>query len=547
MAGIHTAHRPAGRERIKGPMSTSTSPPEGRRNVTLGRFRVLSHIATGGMGAVYRAFDPDTNREVALKVLLPDLVASKPVLVERLRREAQHGARLRHENLVSLYEFVEAAGTCFLVMELVEGQNLHDLITARGPLFPEEARRLLIQVVRALDYVYRQGIVHRDIKPANILLAQKDGTTLAKLTDLGLAREARDEDFRLTREGCTVGTIDYMAPEQARNSASADIRSDIYALGCTFFHMLTGRPPFPEGSLPERIYKHAEAEPPDVRSLNPAVSAGLALVVRRMLAKAPADRYQTPGDLLDDLLHEPAASAEAPVVAALPPSGEAPSTDTLPATGTSIPAAAPPPPAEAPSPVGSADIVSGQLAYARELITRGNYDVGIGLLLSCCKIDPGNVDLHRALRAAVRGREARGHDDGWLTWLRGQMARLRFKLRKRSGQHAQVLACGAEVLARRPDDLEAQLDMADAAEELGQGELALWLLVEAWKGQEQSAPVNRALGRYFEKRKDYEQALAYWTRVVQAAPNDSEARKKLRDLAALQTLIRAKRAKGGRQ
>src|SRR5262249_25656640 len=139
-------------------------------------------------------------------------------------------------------------------------------------------------------------------------------------TDLGLARDIQTErerdQFRITRDGTTVGTVDYMAPEQARDSSAADIRSDIYSLGCTFYHMLVGNAPFPEGTLTERIYKHVEAEPPDVRDVNPAVSAGLVAILRRMLEKKPEDRYQTPQELLDDL-ENPDALVGTPALAAI--------------------------------------------------------------------------------------------------------------------------------------------------------------------------------------------------------------------------------------
>src|SRR5262249_13155797 len=156
---------------------------------------------------------------------------------------------LCHDNIVGIYEFGEFQGTFFLVMEFVHGSNLGDYIERRGPLAAESAKQLLIQIANALHHVHMNGLIHRDIKPTNILLTRKDGQIVAKLADLGLIRESRDEDFRLTREGQTVGTVDYLAPEQARDSGSADIRSDIYSLGCTLFHMLTGKPPFPEGSL----------------------------------------------------------------------------------------------------------------------------------------------------------------------------------------------------------------------------------------------------------------------------------------------------------
>src|SRR5205823_4453535 len=137
--------------------------------------------------------------------------------------------------------------------------------------------------------VHQYGLIHRDIKPSNFLVTQKDGRLLVKLTDMGLARHEREDEYRITRAGTTVGTVDYIAPEQARDSSTADIRSDIYSLGCTLYHMLAGKPPFPEGSMTERLYKHVEAAPPDVRQLNARVPVGLTVLLERMLAKKPAE------------------------------------------------------------------------------------------------------------------------------------------------------------------------------------------------------------------------------------------------------------------
>ena len=286
----------------------SDSPAKGQpRVIRLGPYEVLSHIATGGMGAVYRARHVKTGQEVALKVLPPP-TADKPQaverLVERFRRESEALRRLRHENIVAFYDFNEFQGVHYLAMEFVDGIDLHTHITNKGHLEPKEASYILLQAARALHHAYKQGIVHRDIKPSNFLLTRKEGRLQVKLTDLGLARrEVDNEEFRLTREGTTVGTVDYMSPEQARDSNSADIRSDIYSLGCTFFHMLTGQAPFSEGSLAERLVKHMEADVPDIRTLNPNVSPALAKLVARMLAKDPADRYQTPRELMEALVH----------------------------------------------------------------------------------------------------------------------------------------------------------------------------------------------------------------------------------------------------
>jgi serine/threonine-protein kinase len=280
---------------------SSEPPAQGaRRTLRIGKYEVLSRIAIGGMGVVYRARDVELGREVALKVLTNEM-AARPVMLERFRREARSAAKLRHEHIVSIYEFDEFKGTHYLAMEFVDGIDLHEYINQKGRLDPEEARQITMQAARALEHAHQQGIVHRDIKPSNFLIAQKDGRPFAKLTDLGLARETREEEFRVTRDGTTVGTVDYMSPEQARDSGLADIRSDIYSLGCTLYHMLAGQAPFAEGSIVERIYKHVEKDPEDIRDYNPEVSAGLAAVLRRMMSKKPEDRYQTPAQLLKDL------------------------------------------------------------------------------------------------------------------------------------------------------------------------------------------------------------------------------------------------------
>ncbi len=282
-------------------MSSDPSAKRPRRAVRVGKYEVVSHIATGGMGAVYKAIDTVLKREVALKVLPPEM-ASKPNALERFRREARNAARLRHENIVTIYEFSQAATTFYLAMEFVDGIDLQEYIDRKGRLEPEEARLIALQSARALEHAHTQGIVHRDIKPSNFLLARKGEILLVKMSDFGLARESGEEEARVTQDGHTVGTVDYMAPEQARDCGAADVRSDIYSLGCTVFHMLTGQAPFPGGSIPERLLKHAKDDPPDVRRLNPRASESFCAVLRRMLAKDPDNRYQTPSALLKDLI-----------------------------------------------------------------------------------------------------------------------------------------------------------------------------------------------------------------------------------------------------
>src|SRR5437899_2263410 len=174
------------------------------------------------MGAGYQALDPNLGRVVALKVLSPEF-AAHPIRMERFRREARHAAKLRHENIVAIYEFGDADGMYYLALELIDGIDLHEHIAREGQLDPEETREILIQAAKALSHAHAEGIVHRDIKPSNILLAHQEDQLLVKLTDFGLSRQVDDEEFRVTGDGLTVGTIDYMAPEQARDSRLADV------------------------------------------------------------------------------------------------------------------------------------------------------------------------------------------------------------------------------------------------------------------------------------------------------------------------------------
>lgn len=291
-------------------MARDPSTKRSRRSVRIGKYEVVAHVATGGMGAVYRAIDTDLRREVALKVLNPEM-AARPGALERFRREARHAAKLRHENIVTIYEFGNEGPTWFLALEFVEGIDLQEYISRKGKLDPEEARLIALQAARALNHAHKHGIIHRDIKPSNFLVCRKGDKLLVKMSDFGLAREMTDEEARVTRDGTTVGTVDYMSPEQARDSGKADIRSDIYSLGCTLFHMLAGRPPFTGGGMGERLYKHISEEPPDLRQFNPRISEALVAVVRRMLAKKPEERYQTPRELMKELqqLEVTAASA----------------------------------------------------------------------------------------------------------------------------------------------------------------------------------------------------------------------------------------------
>jgi len=265
---------------------------------TLGKYQIQKEIGAGGMGAVFLAKDTTLNRLAALKILPRDK-AENPVLVKRFKAEGQAAAHLRHENIVSVYDAGEEDGYLYIALEYVEGTDLHNLINKRGRIPVRRSLEIITQVTQALAHAYQQGIVHRDIKPANILIRQ-DG--VVKLTDLGLARSIDDNtETSITRAGTTVGTVDYMAPEQARDSKAADIRSDLYSLGCTWYHMLTGRAPFSEGSLTNKLAAHATTPPPDPREINERVPEGVVAIIQRMMAKSQSERYQTPEELLEDL------------------------------------------------------------------------------------------------------------------------------------------------------------------------------------------------------------------------------------------------------
>ncbi len=260
------------------------------------RYILLDMIGQGGMGRVYLARDSRLNRRVALKILSPERI-NNPRAIARFQREARVGAQLQHENLVRIYDFGESNGRYYLVMEFIEGRTIGSLISEGGPLPPPLAVRLVRQVALGLEHAHRKGLIHRDVNPYNIMVTH-DGT--AKLADLGLAIDLADEDH-VTREGATVGTFDYVAPEQARHSHSADIRSDIYSLGCSLYQMLSGQVPFPGPSLPEKLFAHQTTDPKPLDEVLSSIPAGLARVVARMMRKNPDERFATPLDVAQAL------------------------------------------------------------------------------------------------------------------------------------------------------------------------------------------------------------------------------------------------------
>jgi tRNA A-37 threonylcarbamoyl transferase component Bud32 len=270
------------------------------------RYRVLGLVGQGGMGAVYRAEHRRMQRLVALKVIHPRLMRN-PAAVQRFHQEVRAAARLTHANIVHAYDADQAGGLHFLVMEYVEGTSLDQVVRERGPLPVAEACAYARQAALGLQEAHERGMVHRDIKPHNLMLTP-DGRV--KILDFGLARLAHPADSTaapdlssgpLTGAGTVMGTADYIAPEQAADPRAADIRADVYALGCTLFHLLTGRPPFPEGDVREKLARHAATPLPPLSALRPEVPPGLAAVVARMTAKDPADRHATPAAVAEAL------------------------------------------------------------------------------------------------------------------------------------------------------------------------------------------------------------------------------------------------------
>jgi serine/threonine-protein kinase len=260
------------------------------------RYILLELIGQGGMGRVYLARDSRLNRRVALKILSPERV-NNPRAVARFQREARVGAQLQHENLVRIYDEGEANGKCYLVMEYIEGKTIGAIIAENGRIDPATAARLTRQVALGLEHAQQKGMIHRDVNPYNILVTHEG---VAKLTDLGLAIDL-SEEIQVTRDGATVGTFDYVSPEQARHSRNVDTRSDIYSLGCTLYHMLSGQVPFPSSSLPEKLFGHQAVEPEPLATLVPGLPEGLVQVVVKMMRKTPEERYATPREVAQAL------------------------------------------------------------------------------------------------------------------------------------------------------------------------------------------------------------------------------------------------------
>jgi serine/threonine protein kinase len=271
------------------------------------RYRILVRLGTGGMGVVFKAEHRLMERLVALKVIHKHLI-DRPTSVERFRQEVRAAARLTHPNIVTAYDADQAGEVHFLVMEFVEGQSLDRLLERQRSFSVRQACYLVQQAALGMQHAFERGMVHRDIKPANLLVTPAGQV---KVVDFGLARFAQERGPAgdITPSGTVLGTPDYIAPEQALDSRQADIRADIYSLGCTLYHLLAGRPPFSEGTVFYKLMAHRERAPRPMTECRPDLPSGLAAVLERMLAKDPAQRYQTPADVARELapfVHGPA-------------------------------------------------------------------------------------------------------------------------------------------------------------------------------------------------------------------------------------------------
>jgi serine/threonine-protein kinase len=261
-----------------------------------GPYEVLEELGSGGMGKVYRAKNVMLERIVALKTLTP-LLSADEGFVQRFLKEARVAARLNHPNIVQIYDFGCVEGIHYLAMEYVDGLSLRALLK-RGRFSERDAIQVVRQAVRALGVAHALGIVHRDVKPDNLMLTSRGEL---KLVDLGIAKRVDEEGQGLTQTGQAVGTPHYISPEQIRGLKDIDARSDIYSLGATFYHLVTGQAPYKGTSGALVMSMHLTAPLPDPRQFEPSLSEGLCRVLRKAMAKDPAERYADVGALDRDL------------------------------------------------------------------------------------------------------------------------------------------------------------------------------------------------------------------------------------------------------
>ena len=288
---------------------------EGTRKLEIPGYQIMERLGRGSMGTVYKAKQISVDRLVAVKVLLDSLAQNKE-FIKRFEREAKIAAKLSHNNVVNAIDAGEVSGRFYFVMEYVEGLTIKDYLDQNKVFEEKEAIRIVLAVAEALKHASHRGLIHRDIKPENVILTKDGGV---KLADLGLARLTDDEKWGLAEAGMAIGTPYYISPEQVRGQTDIDIRADIYSLGATFYHMVTGRVPYGGNNPSEVMRKHADTRvplvPPD--HLNTRLSSGLGIVIETTLAKNREHRYSTPDDLILDL--KCLIQGESPMIAAQKP------------------------------------------------------------------------------------------------------------------------------------------------------------------------------------------------------------------------------------
>ncbi|WP_052640107.1 serine/threonine protein kinase [Zavarzinella formosa] len=287
------------------------------RGFTIGKYKLLERIGFGGMGQVFLCEHMYMRRRVAIKVL-PPAKAEEPAALGRFYREARAAAALDHPNIVRTHDIDQDGNLHFLVMEYVDGSSLLEMVKKKGPMAADRAAHYIWQSVQGLDHAYRVGVIHRDIKPGNILV---DRFGISKILDMGLARFYNSDDDMLTKkydEKSVLGTADYVAPEQTVNSHDVDVRADLYSLGATFYFLLAGHPPFPEGTISQKLIAHQTKKPTPIRQIRPDVPAELAAVLEGLMEKSLENRFQTPAEVYEALLP----FVQGPM--ALPPDDEMP-------------------------------------------------------------------------------------------------------------------------------------------------------------------------------------------------------------------------------
>jgi eukaryotic-like serine/threonine-protein kinase len=282
------------------------------RDLVVGPYRLLDRLGQGGLSQVFKARHTESEEVVALKVVRHDLSANLEAR-RQLRQEETALSCLSHPNIVGFVEVGETMDVSFCALEFVAGTDLNKLVDLSGPLSVRRACVFIGQAALALQHAHERGLIHRDIKPANLILADRasgdtvlfgdDGTVggesvqAVKLVDWGLSTTRPDAEGVCKHNQGLMGTPDYLSPELGWNASAVDIRGDIYSLGCTFYYLLAGKPPFPGGSLMKKLLQHRDNEAPALEGQRSDLPAALPAIVRRMMAKQPANRFQTPGEV----------------------------------------------------------------------------------------------------------------------------------------------------------------------------------------------------------------------------------------------------------